>query len=44
MLLPALKQHGVNLAGSDGTGEPVIGPRLIEFNGSGGSGCEPVQA
>ena len=43
MLLPALKRNGVNLAGSNGTGEPVISPRLIEFNGAGGSGCEPFR-
>ena len=43
MLLPALTRNGVNLAGADGTGEPVISLRLIEFNGAGDSGCEPFR-
>ena len=42
-LLSALKRHGVDLAGAVGTGEPAIGPRLIKFNGAGGSACEPFR-
>ncbi|MEM3486063.1 MAG: hypothetical protein QXI12_10635, partial [Candidatus Methanomethyliaceae archaeon] len=38
VLMPRFEEYGVPLAGGDGTGEPVIGPEEVVFNGKAACG------